>query len=1437
MLPDTKYDPEEETMRRTKKTFAAALALTLAAILTLLSVPTAAFAEIYEVIEEEIVFGDPAGGEEEETQTPEEDEDFEDNVVLVTFRKEYSSPDFEVDKDVFPELDVDRIDNLAIADKDENFTRNVVIYLREHDKDGVVRACEKLSERDDLLYVSPSYIITATADEINDPAYAAAKQYGGYNNTAYDAINVPEVWDDITSGSKYVKVAVMDTQVDDMYYDSGEGRLLYNDFFDKAEYGPDEKITGNLAGKYIIGNSTSDHGTAVASVIGAKGNNGRFSRGVCCDVSLVSIGMLSDTGRNGSEVFNYSTSDIHHSLDIMKRENISIANFCYGTYERDDSTIVNGSPYYNGWNSLADWGGLFVTSAGNGSRDADTRKNEGASKGDCFRYPQHLGYDENGDELPDNRINKIVVAAYNENGDANTGGRGLLQNESNYGKKTVDVAAPGAAIYVLSGRDNTEYSARENSSGTSVATPFVTGAAALMKSRYYDATSSELKDAICSGAAANNPAWNNVNGENQYVKYGCLDVAASFGSLRDTVTAETVAGGNYYLECADLHQKVLDYDDGLSYRKAENASAQNYIINYNEAENGENYYSIMTLDGKYLAAGAIVDPDSEDPARPLVLDDEWSGADTQKWRIREAGEFDGETKYMIVNFDDCGFAIDFANELPELTLPTYSDTQKFFIKTSVEGIIPDDTKALDAGFFEDFGSSYTRIPDTVETISEDAFEGANLKSVTVDDNNPYFASKDGILYDRDMKEVLYVPHIKGSVKLPDSVEYIGAKFSGCDEIDYIELSRSLKFIEEGAFTGCTKLFALKIYLEKDGIDVSAFENAGLETTSFRYFKVVRNGGTTYFDGVFYDAVNIKYVPSYIRGPVEVGSNCNGIERSGSYGIKTYFSRHECLESISLPYGTEYIPEKAFMGCTSLKDVKIPRSVTSIRKDAFLGCTSLKKIVIPKSVVSIGDGAFGFDNFVQMPHCRLEDVYYEGTEEEWNNVYIGQFNLLGGATVHFGADTCECIGHDYTYDFSIDDPAADGTYTAYRYCQVCGERTDEAAVMFWSQDGVYYNDEYWEDEDDPWNYTLKLNIYPIEPETLRDGFMAGDTDVTEVEIKQFGRHGYPDYDLIYSQIGNSVFEGCTSLTKATLPSKVMTLGECAFKDCESLEEINFPAELITIFESAFENCSSLKSADLSGSKELYYIRPSAFKGCSALENVTFPDTVKNYYDDMIRISDEAFANCTSLKEITIPESVYVVGQSAFSGCTALETADLSRFSGALRNYAFSGCTSLKTVSLSGAIKYLGTGAFSGCTSLTDIYYEGSEDMWNSIRNLSACGIDFENVTVHFGSRSFCHYAGYHNFGDFIIVKQPTLTAAGSRGRRCSECGATAALPIYYNLGDTDGDGSVDLKDVRQIKKLFAGSIGQEYAVYVNCDINGDGEVDMKDIGALKHIVAG
>ena len=79
-----------------------------------------------------------------------------------------------------------------------------------------------------------------------------------------------------------------------------------------------------------------------------------------------------------------------------------------------------------------------------------------------------------------------------------------------------------------------------------------------------------------------------------------------------------------------------------------------------------------------------------------------------------------------------------------------------------------------------------------------------------------------------------------------------------------------------------------------------------------------------------------------------------------------------------------IDDYGFIWESSLEYIEIPDTITRIGSFVFQGCSSLKSIVIPSSVTKIGGSVF-------VDCSSLENVYYTGTEEQWNNIDIDSFS--------------------------------------------------------------------------------------------------------------------------------------------------------------------------------------------------------------------------------------------------------------------------------------------------------------------------------------------------------------------------------------------------------------------------------------------------------------
>lgn len=320
-----------------------------------------------------------------------------------------------------------------------------------------------LSKLPGFRYVEPDFTIHIDAAIPNDPRFP---DLYGMNNVGQSGgsadIDAAEAWD-ITIGSRNNVVGVIDSGVDyahpdligNMWTNPGE---IAGDRIDNDANGYIDDVHG-----YDFANGDGDpmddngHGTHVSGTIGATGNNGLGVAGVNWQVQIMALKFL---GSNGSGAISAAVSALNYATMMHNNYgvNVQLTNNSWGggafSQALSDAIAASGNA-----------GMLFVAAAGNNASNNDT----------TVSYP--AGYN-----LP----NVISVAATDQ--------YDVLASFSNFGATTVDLAAPGVSI--VSTMRNNSYGSM---SGTSMASPHVSGVAALAWSVDPNASYQKVRDAMYAG--------------------------------------------------------------------------------------------------------------------------------------------------------------------------------------------------------------------------------------------------------------------------------------------------------------------------------------------------------------------------------------------------------------------------------------------------------------------------------------------------------------------------------------------------------------------------------------------------------------------------------------------------------------------------------------------------------------------------------------------------------------------------------------------------------------------------------------------------------------------------------------------------------------------------------------------------------------------------
>lgn len=227
-------------------------------------------------------------------------------------------------------------------------------------------------------------------------------------------------------------------------------------------------------------------------------------------------------------------------------------------------------------------------------------------------------------------------------------------------------------------------------------------------------------------------------------------------------------------------------------------------------------------------------------------------------------------------------------------------------------------------------------------------------------------------------------------------------------------------------------------------------------------------------------------------------------------------------------------------------------------------------------------------------------------------------------------------------------------------------------------------------------TLQKVILPPSVVAIGESAFDGCTSLTTVEAP----------GLIYA--GKYLFRGCISLTEITLPVSLTTLGDGAFQGCTSLKKVVLPEGLRTLSNSIFLGCSSL--TDIQFSSKLIEVDDYAFANCTSLTALSFPDTLTT-------IGNNAFLSCVKLSKINLPDTLTAIGDKAFGHCSSLTSLNPGNNLEKVSASTFTGCTALKEITLPAGLTTIGRNAFEDCKALTTVYYLGSQTQWESI-NLQA-----------------------------------------------------------------------------------------------------------------------
>ena len=374
---------------------------------------------------------------------------------------------------------------------------------------------------------------------------------------------------------------------------------------------------------------------------------------------------------------------------------------------------------------------------------------------------------------------------------------------------------------------------------------------------------------------------------------------------------------------------------------------------------------------------------------------------------------EGVTEIGSCAFMDCKY-------LRKVTLPSTLlsiMTGAFLGCQALEEItIPESVKKLGYDvFFNCWKLTEIFIPKNVVDIGVQTFDSCyDLKKIIVDPENKSYTSVDGVLFNKDMTELIKYPQAKAvsyspSYTVPETVKTICFHaFEGASNLSYIDLPDGI-----------------------ESIDSAAFYRTAV------YWDAVRSGE------------DIFYIDEYLIEVID--------KEKGGYEIKEgtrliaggAFSFCSKVKRLVVPDGVEYIGESAFWACRSLKEISLPQSLKAIELWAFID-TPLETVYYRGTKTERNRIKIPSDNKELKGATWYLEACYKSDKHSWGE----DVTVLSATCVDDGVLESECtvcgkvseakvsaLGHTYDVYSQEKAPTCVSVGTEIAICSVCGDKDE------------------------------------------------------------------------------------------------------------------------------------------------------------------------------------------------------------------------------------------------------------------------------------------------------------------------------------------------------------------------------------------------------------
>ena len=291
------------------------------------------------------------------------------------------------------------------------------------------------------------------------------------------------------------------------------------------------------------------------------------------------------------------------------------------------------------------------------------------------------------------------------------------------------------------------------------------------------------------------------------------------------------------------------------------------------------------------------------------------------------------------------------------------------------------------------------LPSTVVSIDPLAFLiSISLSEINVSPENPAYTSLDGVLFSKDMTELVKYPINKADEEyaVPDGVEKLGTiAFALCKNLRSAVIPDSVTRIEEN-FTDCKSLEAVRMSEGLEYINGRSLQNTPWIAAQRESDPII------VFNGILFDG-------KAFAGEYTISDDITSLADFA-------FMHDEELTSVVMPRNMDEISVCAFDSCTSLKNVTFSEDLRSIGAYAFSD-TALTNVVVPRTVENIDIGAFDYcPDLMSVTILAPECTIYDDKTTICNSSSMNSATVYSGVIRGYKGSTAEKYAEKYGYSF-------------------------------------------------------------------------------------------------------------------------------------------------------------------------------------------------------------------------------------------------------------------------------------------------------------------------------------------------------------------------------------------------------------------------------------